>query len=171
VRVEALQIAAPPSWYHPGRAATVTLGPNPLASFGELHPSVLEAFDIELPVVAFEFDLEALPRPKAKAGKARPPLEAWPFPPADRDFAFLVDADLPAEDLLKVIRSADRRLVREVRLFDVYAGPGVPEGKKSLAVTVRLQAQDHTLSEGEIEGVAHHIIEAARSRLGAELRG
>ncbi len=171
VRVEALQIAGPPSWYHPGRAATVTLGPNPLASFGELHPGVLEAFDIELPVVAFEFDLEALPRPKAKASKTRPPLEAWPFPPADRDFAFLVDADLPAEDLLKVIRSADRRLVREVRLFDVYTGPGVPEGKKSLAVTVRLQAQDHTLSEGEIERVAHHIIEAARSRLGAELRG
>ncbi len=171
LRVAALQIAEPPTWYHPGRAATVTLGPNPVAAFGELHPRVLEAFDIELPVVAFEFDLEALPRPKVRAGKARPPLESWPFPPSDRDFAFLVDADLPAEELLRVIRSAERKLVREVRLFDVYTGPGVPEGKKSLAVSVRLQAQDHTLSEGEIERVAHHIIEAARSRLGAELRG
>ncbi len=171
VRVEALQIADPPAWYHPGRAATVTLGPNPVAVFGELHPTVLEAFDIEVPVVAFELDLEALPRPKARIGKTRPPLENWPFPPSDRDFAFLVEVDLPAGELLRVIRGADRKLVREVTLFDVYTGPGVPEGKKSLAVSVRLQAQDHTLSEGEIERVAHHIIEAARSRLGAELRG
>ena len=172
VRVEALQIhAEPPAWYHPGRAAYVALGPNRVADFGELHPRVLEAFEIEVPVVAFEFDLEALPRPKAKAGRTRPPLEMWPFPPSDRDFAFIVDAELPAGDLLRVIRSAERKLIREVRLFDVYAGPGVPEGKKSLAVSVRLQAQDHTLSEGEIERVAHHIIEAARSRLGAELRG
>lgn len=172
VRPEALRLAREaPSWYHPGRSARVSLGPNVLGAFGELHPEILRAFDLALPVVAFELDLDALPRPKAKARKARPPLEPLPFPPADRDFAFLVDAHLPAAELLETIRGAAKKLVREVCLFDVYTGPGVPEGKKSLAVSVRLQAADHTLSEGEIEQVARHIVEAAAQRCGAVLRG
>jgi phenylalanyl-tRNA synthetase beta chain len=169
VREEALRLTRDaPSWYHPGRSARVALGPNILGAFGELHPEILRAFDIALPVVAFELDLDALPRPKAR--RARPPLEPLPFPPADRDFAFVVDAELPAAELLDAIRSAAKKLVREVRLFDVYQGPGVPEGKKSLAVSVRLQAADHTLAEGEIEEVARHIVEAAAKRCGAVLR-
>ncbi len=171
VRREALRVDREvPSWFHPGRAGRVLLGPNRLALFGELHPEVLRHFDLSVPVVGFEFDLEALPRPRVRAAKARPPLEPLPYPPADRDFAFVVDRDVPAEELLRLVRNADRRLVREVRLFDVYEGPGIPEGKKSLAVAVRLQASDHTLSEDEIERVAHHIIETVQNRLGAELR-
>lgn len=170
LRPEALRIASDaPAWYHPGRSARVLLGANPIGTFGELHPRLLRDYDIEAPVVALEFDLDALPRPRAR--KARPPLEPLPFPPADRDFAFLVDADLPAAELLEVIRSAEKKLVREVRLFDLYTGPGIPEGKKSLAVSVRLQAPDHTLSEDEIERAARHIVEAAAKRCGAVLRG
>ncbi len=172
VRVEALRIDREvPPWLHPGKAARVLLGPNEIGTFGELHPRILKAFDIEAPVVAFRFDLEALPRPKAKPGRTRPPLEAWPFPPSDRDFAFLVDAGLAAEELLRAIRGADRKLVRAVHLFDVYRGPGIPEGRKSLAVRVRLQAPDRTLSESEIERVAQRIVEAAMRSCGAELRG
>ncbi len=172
VRTEALQVRREaPGWYHPGRSAVVALGRRVVGVFGEIHPAVLARFEIEVPVCAFEFDLEDLPRPRARRGRARPPLEPLPYPPSDRDFAFLVDQDVPAGELLEVVRRAGGRLVREVRLFDVYTGPGVPEGRKSLAVTVRLQAPDHTLTEAEIERVAHHIVEEAARRLGAVLRG
>lgn len=171
VRVEAATtVAEPPAWYHPGRAGRLVLGPSTLACFGELHPKVLRAFDIAVPVAAFELDLDSLPKPKPRLGKARPPLEPLPYPPVDRDFAFLVDEALPAEDLLKAVRAAERRLVREVRLFDVYAGRGLPEGKKSLAVAVRLQAADRTLAEAEIEAVARRIVAAVERSCGATLR-
>lgn len=160
----------PPPWYHPGRAGRLLLGPRTLAVFGELHPAVLSAFDLDTTVVAFEVDLDGLPKPKPRAGKARPPLEPLPFPPVDRDFAFLVDRDLPAQDLLEAVRAAEKKLLREVRLFDLYEGPGVPAGKKSLGVAVRLQASDHTLSEAEIEAVAQRIVEMAEKRCGAQLR-
>lgn len=171
VKIDALQVSRDaPEWYHPGRSGRLRLGPNVLASFGEVHPTILEAFDITVPVVAFEFDLDALPRPRSRNGKARPALEAIPYPPVDRDFAFIVDADLPVEDLLKAIRGAEKKLIREVRLFDVYEGKGVPEGRKSLAVAVRLQSPDRTLAEKDIEPVAARIVAAAEKAVGASLR-
>lgn len=171
LRIEALATALePPSWYHPGRAGRLVLGPATVACFGELHPKVLAAFDIAVPVAAFELDLDALPKPKPRTGRARPPLEALPYPPVDRDFAFLVDATLPAQKLLDAVRGAEKKLVREVRLFDVYEGKGLPEGKKSLAVAVRLQAADRTLTEAEIEAVAGKIVAAAEKSCAAQLR-
>jgi phenylalanyl-tRNA synthetase beta chain len=142
-----------------------------LASFGELHPELLRTFDIGFPVVGFELDLDPLPRPKARPSKARPALEALPFPPVDRDFAFIVDTDVPAARLLDAVRGAERRLIREVRMFDVYEGKGVPQGKKSLAVAVRLQAADRTLAEAEIEQVAGRIVASVEKGTGAVLRG
>jgi phenylalanyl-tRNA synthetase beta chain len=121
-------------------------------------------------VTAFEIDLDAVPLPKARAGKARPGLEPLPYPPVDRDFAFVVGEDLRAGTLLDAIRSVDRKLVREVRLFDVYTGPGVEAGRKSLAVAVRLQAPDRTLTEADIDGVAAKVVAAAEKATGAMLR-
>jgi phenylalanyl-tRNA synthetase beta chain len=159
-----------PAWYHPGRSGVLRLGPTVLASFGELHPRILKQFDIEAPAAAFELDLDGLPRPRVKGGRGRPPLETLPYPPVDRDFAFLVDSAVAAEDLLKAVRGAEKKLVREVRLFDVYEGKGMPEGKKSLAVAVRLQAPDRTLTDAEIEPVAQRIVSAAQKAVGAVLR-
>jgi len=171
VNVEALQVTADaPGWYHPGRSGLLRLGPTAQAAFGELHPAILQSFGVEAVAVAFELDLDGLPKVKAKAGRARPMLEPLPFPPADRDFAFIVDAALPAEDLLRAVRGAERKLLREVRLFDVYEGKGVPEGRKSLGVAVRLQAADRTLAEAEIEAVAERIVAAAAKATGAVLR-
>lgn len=171
IRAEQAQTTAgAPGWYHPGRSGRIAQGQLTLATFGELHPEVLAAFDLPVAAVAFELDLDALPRPKARSTKARPALEALPFPPVDRDFAFLVDADVPAARLLDAVRGAERRLVREVRLFDVYEGGGMPEGKRSLAVAVRLQAPDRTLGEAEIEAVAARIVAAAAKATGASLR-
>jgi len=172
VRMEAVQVKAEaPGWYHPGRSGTLGLGPVKLATFGELHPTLLERFDIEGRVVAFELDLDALPRIKVKPGRTRPPLEAWPYPAVDRDFAFIVDAAVSADQLVKAVRSAEKKLIREVVLFDVYEGKGVEPGQKSLAIAVRLQSPEKTLSEAEIEPVAKRIVAAVEKQLGGMLRG
>ena len=160
-----------PAHYHPGRRGRLMLGPKTvLAEFGELHPAILRAMDVEGRGVAFELFLDRLPKPKARASRARPPLKASPFQPVDRDFAFVVAEDVPAESLLSAVRGADKGLIREVTLFDVYEGAGLGEGQKSLAVAVRLQAADHTLTEAEIEAVAKKITTAANKATGAVLR-
>jgi len=172
VRMEGLQVTAEaPSWYHPGRAGTFGLGPNKLATFGELHPKLLERFDIDGRVLAFELDLDRLPRLKQKPGRTRPPLEPWPYPPVDRDFAFIVDETVTAEQLSKAVRSAEKKLIREIELFDVYQGQGVEPGKKSMAVAVRLQSPERTLTEAEIEPVARRIVAAVDKQVGGVLRG
>lgn len=160
-----------PDWYHPGRSGVLRLGPNVLAQFGELHPAAVQALDVAGPLVAFEVFLDAVPRPKKKGGPARPSLKLSPFQPVDRDFAFIVDTDITAESLLRAARGADKALIDDVVLFDSYQGKGVPEGKKSLAVTVTLQPIDATLTDEQIEAVSARIIAAAEKQTGATLRG
>jgi phenylalanyl-tRNA synthetase beta chain len=159
----------PPSWYHPGRAGTLRLGPTVLGAFGELHPAVLEAVDARPPIAGFEVFLDAVPAPRA--ARARPLLRLSVFQPIERDFAFVVDRDLPAETLLRAARSVDRKLVSEIRLFDVYEGAGLPEGKKSLAITVVLQPQERTLTDAEIEGFSKRLVAQVEKATGGQLRG
>jgi phenylalanyl-tRNA synthetase beta chain len=157
--------------YHPGRRGRLMLGPQTvLAEFGELHPAIVRELELDGPAVGFEVFLDRMPKPKAKASRGRPPLKASPYPPVDRDFAFVVDDAVLAESLLAAVRAADKALVREVSLFDVYSGAGLEPGRKSLAVAVRLQAPDHTLSEAEIEVAARKIVAAATKATGAVLR-
>jgi phenylalanyl-tRNA synthetase beta chain len=158
-----------PAWYHPGRSGTLALGPKVLASFGEIHPKILAAFDLKGPVVAFEVNLDAIPEPKAK-GKARAQFSPSPYQPVERDFAFLVDAKVAAEDVLKAAKGVDRNLIESASVFDVYEGKGVPEGKKSLAISLRLQPKDKTLTDVEIEAIAQKIVAAVSKATGATLR-
>ncbi len=160
-----------PAWYHPGRSGALRLGPKlALAYFGELHPRILKAMDVEGPVLAFEAFIDRLPSPKPRVTKTRPALEALELLPVRRDFAFLVDRSLPADQLLKAVRGAEKKLIADVALFDVYEGKGVPEGKKSLAVEVTLQPREKTLTDDEIEAVGKAIIAAAAKATGAALR-
>ena len=115
--------------------------------------------------------LDAPPLPKARATKARPALTLSPFQPVERDFAFIVDADIDADRLVRAARNADKALIESVRVFDVYAGKGVPGGKKSLAMTVTLQPAERTLTDAEIEAVCSKIVAAAAKATGAVLRG
>jgi len=171
-KVETAQISTDaPDWFHPGRSGRVRLGPQVLASFGELHPGVLAELGIELPVMAFEFDLDSLPKPRARAGRGKGALQASPFPAVERDFAFLVEEGVTVDAILKAIRQAEKQLVREVSVFDVYRGQGVEPGKKSVAVAVRLQAQDRTLTEPAIEAVSQRIVASVAKATGASLRG
>jgi phenylalanyl-tRNA synthetase beta chain len=172
IKPDALRVVAEgPGHYHPGRRGRLMLGPQTvLAEFGEVHPAIVRRMEIDGPAMGFEVFLERVPRPKPKTSRARPPLRASPFPPVDRDFAFVVADEVPAEILLNAVRAADKVLIREVSLFDVYTGPGLEDGKKSLAVAVRLQAPDHTMSEAEIEATAKKIVAAASKATGAVLR-
>ena len=168
--VENLQVVSDaPGYYHPGRSATLRLGPQVLAQFGELHPKVLKALDLKGPVVGFEVFLERLPMPRSK-GTARPLLNASAFQPLERDFAFVVDAATPAEKLVKAAKGADKALITEVRVFDVFAGAGVAEGKKSLALSVTLQPREKTLTDSEIEAVAAKVVSSVNKATGGELR-
>src|SRR5271155_283495 len=165
-----LQVSAdPPAWYHPGRAGTLRLGPKVLGAFGELHPAVIEALDAKPPLAAFEVFLDAVPEPRA--GRAKSPLQLSVFQPIERDFAFIVDCELPAETLLRAARGVDRKLVAEIRLFDVYDGAGLAPGKKSLAITVRLQPVERTLTDAEIEGFSKRLVAQVEKATGGQLRG
>jgi phenylalanyl-tRNA synthetase beta chain len=165
----AVQVAAePPAWFHPGRAGLLRLGPTVLGAFGELHPAVIEAFDARAPIAGFEVFLDAVPEPRAAHAKPAPQLSV--FQPIERDFAFVVDRDLPAETLLRAARGVDRKLVAEIRLFDVYEGAGLPPGKKSLAITIRLQPVDHTLTDAEIEGFSQRLVAQIEKATGGHLR-
>ena len=158
--------ATAPGWFHPGRSGTIALGPKTIAHFGELHPKILAAFDIKVPASAFEIILDAVPDPKSKA---RAQFSPSPFQAIERDFAFVVDRNLAVGDLIRAVKNAERVLIDTVTLFDVYEGKGVPEGKKSVAIAIRLQPKDKTLTDPEIEAVAQKIV-AAALKLGAALR-
>jgi phenylalanyl-tRNA synthetase beta chain len=143
-----------------------------IAQFGELHPRALAAFDLKVPAAGFEIFLDAIPDAKSPGkgkGKAKPLFQPSPFQAIERDFAFVVDAGVAAGDLVKAVKLADRNLIDAVNLFDLYEGKGVPEGKKSLAVAVRIQPKDATLTDTEIEALAQKIV-AAAMKLGASLR-
>ncbi|MFT3998096.1 MAG: phenylalanine--tRNA ligase subunit beta, partial [Asticcacaulis sp.] len=156
--------------WHPGRSARLQLGPKTvLAEFGELHPSVLKALDLDGAYVGFEIRLDLLPTPKAKSGKSKGALSLSNLMPLSRDFAFLVAADAASGDLVRAIKGADKLLISDARVFDVYQGQGVPEGQKSLAVEVTLQPADKTLTEPEIEAISQKIL-AAANKAGAVLR-
>jgi phenylalanyl-tRNA synthetase beta chain len=160
-----------PAWFHPGRSGVLRLGATVLASFGELHPRVLAALDVKGPAVGFEADIDRIPQPRSKAGTARPLLKASPFQPIERDFAFVVAADTPAEKLVRAARSADKALIANVSVFDQFAGAALGEGRKSIAISVLLQPAERTLTEGEIEAVAARIVAAVNKATGGTLRG
>jgi phenylalanyl-tRNA synthetase beta chain len=172
VKDDAVRVVAEgPAHYHPGRRGRLMLVPQTvLAEFGVGHPAFLRAQGLDGRVVGFEVFLDRLPKPRSKAARSRPPLRASPFQPVDRDFAFVVADEVAADSLLAAVRGADKTLIREVALFDVYEGQGLGPGMKSLAVAVRLQAADHTLNEPEIEAVAKKITTAAAKATGAVLR-
>ena len=158
-----------PAWYHPGRSGALRLGAKVLAWFGDIHPRVLQAMDVRGPLVAFELFLDAVPSVKGKARRGK--LELSPFQPVARDFAFVVDAKVPADAVLRSVRSADKALIVDVGLFDVYTGPGIDDGKKSLAVAVTLQPRAATLTDQEIDAVAQKVVASVAKHTGGILRG
>ncbi|WP_270732060.1 phenylalanine--tRNA ligase subunit beta [Shimia sp. Alg240-R146] len=158
-------------WWHPGRSAKVGLGPKKvLGAFGELHPKVLSEMNVKGPVVAFAIHLAEIPMPKKKSA-SRGAVTMADLQAVERDFAFVVDADVEAVNLVNAAAGADKALIDEVRVFDEFIGGSLGEGKKSLAITVRLQPTTTTLKEADIEAVAAKIVEKVSKATGGALRG
>lgn len=157
-------------WWHPGRSARLQLGPKTvMVEFGALHPRVLKALDADGPMLAFEIVLDAVPEPRGARSKARGPANLANLMPLTRDFAFVVEDGKAVGDLTRAVAGADKALIAEVRVFDVYRGAGVPEGMKSVALEVVIQPVEATLTEGEIEALSAKIV-AAAGKAGATLR-
>ncbi len=170
--VDKVQIeAGGPAWYHPGRSGTIKLGPKVvLAHFGEFHPKVLEAMDASGPLCGFEVMVDAVPEAKAKPTKTKPRLDLSPFQAVRRDFAFVVDRTVEAQSLMKAAAAADRKLVTDVRVFDVFEGASLGEGRKSVAIEVSIQPVERTLTDEDFEGLAKKIVENVAKQTGGVLR-
>jgi len=170
--IDKLQLVAEPaSWSHPGRGGRIQLGPKVIIGwFGELHPSELAAYDLTGPVAAFELDLDAIPEPRKKTSRAKPALKLSDLQAVSRDFAFVVDRDVPADKLLRAAKNADKALIAGVDVFDVFEGKGVGDGKKSVGIAVTLQPVDKTLTDEEIDKVAAAVVAAVAKATGAMLR-
>jgi phenylalanyl-tRNA synthetase beta chain len=162
--------AEPAAWSHPGRGGRIAQGPKTLGWFGELHPAWAAELDIDGPVAAFELDLDALPEGRKKATKTKPALDLSALMPLSRDFAFVVDKAVTAGAILKAARGADKTLIKDVNVFDVFEGSHVGEGKKSIAIEVTLQPRDKTLTDEEIEKVSTAIVAAVTKTSGGVLR-
>lgn len=156
--------------YHPGQSGTLRLGPKTiLARFGALHPATAKAFDLDGAVMAAEIHLDAIPA-KRGSGFMRSPYTPPALQAVTRDFAFLVPVDLPAGDLVRTVKNADKDNIVAARLFDQFIGQGVPEGQKSLAVEITLQPAEKSYGEDDLKAIADRVI-AAAGKLGAVLRG
>ena len=158
-----------PSWYHPGRSGVFRLGKNVIAHFGEIHPSVLKAFGIKETVVAFEVFLGNIPLPRTK-GTARKLLKTSSLQPVFKDLAFVLDANVDALSVIQTAKGADKELIEDVKIFDLYQGSNLPEGKKSIAIQLKIQPYNETLKDKDIEMVMGKVVSAIGKRLSGELR-
>jgi len=170
--MQALQVVpGGPSWLHPGRSGTIQIGPqNILGHFGEMHPRAIAALKAEGPIVGFEVILEKIPEPKARATRAKSPLELSPFQPVERDFAFVVESTAKAADIIRAAQNVDKKLITDVIVFDVYEGKGIEPGKKSIAIAVTIQPREKTMTDAEIEALSAKVVAEVTKRTGGVLR-
>jgi phenylalanyl-tRNA synthetase beta chain len=161
-----------PAWFHPGRSGTLQLGPQTiLAHFGELHPKTLDLLDVTGPIVGFEVFVDALPEPKARGGRSKGALGLSEFQAVSRDFAFVVAEGVEADKILKAVKGADKALITEAGVFDVFRGAAIGAGSKSVGIEVTIQPRDKTLTDAEIEAISQKVVAAVTKATGATLRG
>ncbi len=170
LRPESLQISEleAPKYYHPHRSATLKLGKNLIGFFGEISPKITKKFDLKNRINIFEIFADNLPS-QTKAGS----LKAFTindFPVVERDFAFLVNKNQPIGDMMKTIQNCDKQLIKEVEIFDIFSGKNIAEDKKSVALRVKIQAENKTMTSEEIEIISQKIISSVAKFYGASLR-
>ena len=169
IKLEKCAFVDAPSYYHPHRSASISLGKNILGHFGEIHPNVLELYDITKRIVAFEINIDTVPVSKLKYGY-KDSVHYSDYQTVTRDFAFIVDIDTPTGPMISYIQNIDKTLIREVHLFDVYSGVNITQGKKSLGFSALFQANDHTMNDEEIQALSTKIVEGMRSKYLATIR-
>ena len=160
-----------PEWYHPGRSGTIKMGPKVvLGYFGEFHPKTLAALDVAGVYCGFEVFVDAMPEPKKKATRTKPPLDLSPFQAVKRDFAFVVEKSVEAGAVLRAAQGADRKLITGVNVFDVFEGASLGEDKKSIAIEVTIQPSDRTLTDEDFEALTGKVVASVAKATGGTLR-
>ncbi len=163
--------SAGPDWYHPGRSGTIKLGPKVIiGTFGEFHPMTLELLDVAGPLCGFEIFLDAIPAPRKKTKRSKGALIVSSLQPVKRDFAFIMDKGVEAAKVLRAANGADKKLISDVRIFDLFEGDSVGADKKSLAIEVTLQPVEKSLTDEEIETISQKVIENIGKTVGGVLR-
>lgn len=164
--------AGGPDWYHPGRSGTIKLGPKVIiGTFGEIHPLTLELIDVTGPLCGFEIFLDAIPVPKKKASRSKGALIISALQPVKRDFAFVMDKDVEAAKVIRAASGADKKLITDVRVFDLFEGASIGDDKKSMAIEVTLQPDQKSLTDEEIDAIANKVVENVGKTVGGVLRG
>lgn len=159
-----------PKYYHPKRSSALNLGKNIIGYFGQLHPQITQEYNLNHNAVAFELFVDNIPMFKPKFGR-KSNISISDFQAVERDFAFIMDKDIPVDHIIKSISQIDKQLIKEVSIFDIYSGKGIEENKKSVAFSVLIQAGNRTLTEAEIENLSTKIISTISSSMNATLRG
>ncbi len=163
-----------PSYYHPGKAGSVYLDKDdiePVAYFGDIHPNITKKLDIKTEgLVGFEIYLDHLKENKIKLKDQKPNFEYSDYQKSERDFAFIVDKNFKAQDLIEIISSIDQNLIRSIKIFDIYEGENIPDGKKSIAINVIIQSSEKTLEESDLEKINKLIISTVETKSGAKIR-
>ncbi len=163
-----------PTYYHPGKSGSVYLDKDdidPVAYFGELHPNIVKKLDIKTEgLVGFEIYLDHLKDTKVKLKDQKSNFEYSDYQKSERDFAFIVDKNYKAQDLIEIISSIDKNLIRSIKIFDVYEGENIPDGKKSIALNVTIQSSQKTLEESDLEKINKLIITTVETKSGAKIR-
>ena len=163
-----------PNYYHPGKSGRIFLNAgkeNVAAYFGELHPSIIKDIDMKTNVLTgFEIFLENLKQPKKTLNDQKSKYSVSDFQKSERDFAFIIDKKVKAQDLIKIISNVDKNLIQSVKIFDLYAGDNIPEDKKSIALNVTLQSNEKTLKDKDLENLNNLIIKSVEDKTGAKIR-
>ncbi len=163
-----------PSYYHPGKSGSIYLDKDdiePVAYFGEIHPNIIRKLDIKTEaLVKFEIYLDNLKENKLKLKDRKSIFEYSDFQKSERDYAFVVDKKINAQDLIQLIISIDKDLIKSVKVFDVYEGENIPKDKKSIALNVTIQSSEKTLNDNDLEKINNQIIEMVESKTGAKIR-
>ena len=163
-----------PSYYHPGKSGRIFLNKGKekvVAFFGDIHPSILKKLDIKVEaLVGFEIFLDNLKQPKKSLKDQKTQYKYSDFQKSERDFAFVLDKNFKAQELIEIISNVDKELIRSVKVFDVYEGANIPEGKKSIALNVTIQSLEKTLTEDDLNKINQLIILAVESKTGAKIR-
>jgi len=163
-----------PSYYHPGKSGSIYLDKDdiePVAYFGEIHPNIIKKLDINTDaLVNFEIYLDNLKKNKLNLKDRKSNFEYSDYQKSERDFAFVVDKNIKAQDLIEIIASIDKNLIKSVKLFDVYEGENIPSDKKSIALNVTIQSSEKTLDDSDLERINSLIISTVENKSGAKIR-
>ena len=160
-----------PQYFHPGKSGVIRQGPlNILGHFGEIHPTILQNLDIDCPIFAFEVFMDKISSKTRAKLKVRQGFSVSNFMPVSRDFAFVVNIDKKAEEILHVIKRIKNTMIEDIKVFDIYSGKNIPKNKKSIGINVIIQSYEKTLTDQEIEEISTMIISEVENKFEAEIR-